>query len=423
MRVMNSTLKRRKSIDSQAASISAWCAVFDWPSIVAAFSVSRHGPASSSAARRNTAARSSHGQRDQSSHAAAAASIASLHVLGAALVHVGEHVLLVVRHDRLLELSGRHVLAADHERDLDALVAHLLDAPLQALALGAAGRVVVDRLVAGGGRTEDRVGAHARRLRGVDLSHVLWIGGGQGSGKSSVAWALSRRFDLQLYNVDRRTWVHEARMPTTEFGMLSDGRAVGAADARADAGLVRHDLAASLPPRARGSPRRCRTHPDGDRRRRRSSSRPRFRPCCRAPDQALFLGSGSRRAGSTAAWSAGRCPGRPTASRARANATARDLLISARFAREARELRLTAFPADRPLAELIELAAEQLRAGDRAWPARGRSARRCGGSRTRSTATTGAALSRVARPDHAPGRAAARSPANAARPAAPTRSS
>ncbi len=41
---MNSTFQRKKSIDSHAASISAWCAVFDWPSIVAAFSVSRHGP-------------------------------------------------------------------------------------------------------------------------------------------------------------------------------------------------------------------------------------------------------------------------------------------------------------------------------------------------------------------------------------------
>ena len=73
---MYSTLKRRKSISSQAASISAWCAVFDWPSIVAASSVSRHGPASRSAARRNTDARSSHGQRDQSFHASAAAAIA-----------------------------------------------------------------------------------------------------------------------------------------------------------------------------------------------------------------------------------------------------------------------------------------------------------------------------------------------------------
>src|SRR6266550_2992443 len=76
MRVMNWTLKRKKSISSQAASISAWCAVFDWPSIVAAFRVARHGPASSSAARRKTAARSSHGQRDQSCQASPAAAVA-----------------------------------------------------------------------------------------------------------------------------------------------------------------------------------------------------------------------------------------------------------------------------------------------------------------------------------------------------------
>ena len=37
-------------------------------------------------------------------------------------------------------------------------------------------------------------------------------------------------------------------------------------------------------------------------------------------------------------------------------------MISARFAREARELRLAALPADRPLDELIELAAEQFHA-------------------------------------------------------------
>ena len=73
---MYSTLKRQKSISSHAASISAWCAVFDWLSIVAAFTTGRHGPASSSAARRKTDARSSHGRRDQSWCAARAASIA-----------------------------------------------------------------------------------------------------------------------------------------------------------------------------------------------------------------------------------------------------------------------------------------------------------------------------------------------------------
>ena len=53
------TLKRRKSMSSQALSISAWKTVLLCPSIVAAFSVSRHGPASRSAARSSTAARSS----------------------------------------------------------------------------------------------------------------------------------------------------------------------------------------------------------------------------------------------------------------------------------------------------------------------------------------------------------------------------
>jgi broad-specificity NMP kinase len=48
----------------------------------------------------------------------------------------------------------------------------------------------------------------------VDLSHVLWIGGGPGSGKSSVARALAERFDLQRYSVDEHDAAHEPRMPT-----------------------------------------------------------------------------------------------------------------------------------------------------------------------------------------------------------------
>ena len=73
-----------------------------------------------------------------------------LDVLGAALVHVGEHVRLVVRHHRRLGRAGRDVLAADHERDLDPLAAHLLEPPLQARALGAARRELAHRLVACG---------------------------------------------------------------------------------------------------------------------------------------------------------------------------------------------------------------------------------------------------------------------------------
>ena len=46
-------------MSSQALSISAWNAVFDWPSIVAALSRCRQGPASRSAALSRIAARSS----------------------------------------------------------------------------------------------------------------------------------------------------------------------------------------------------------------------------------------------------------------------------------------------------------------------------------------------------------------------------
>jgi len=80
------------------------------------------------------------------------------------LMDVCEDVLLVVRHHGLLQVAGRDVLAADHERDLEALVPHLLEAQLEAGALGTARRIVVDRFVAGGRGTEDRVAAHGPYL-------------------------------------------------------------------------------------------------------------------------------------------------------------------------------------------------------------------------------------------------------------------
>ena len=61
---------------SQAASISAWKAVLLWPSMVAAFSVDRHEVESSSAALRNTAARSSQGQDAHSRRASRVFAIA-----------------------------------------------------------------------------------------------------------------------------------------------------------------------------------------------------------------------------------------------------------------------------------------------------------------------------------------------------------
>ncbi|HEV2590658.1 MAG TPA: hypothetical protein VGU02_02075 [Gaiellaceae bacterium] len=46
----------------------------------------------------------------------------------------------------------------------------------------------------------------------MDLAHVLYIGGGPGAGKTSVSRALAYRWDLQLYNVDHRTWDHFHRL-------------------------------------------------------------------------------------------------------------------------------------------------------------------------------------------------------------------
>lgn len=52
----------------------------------------------------------------------------------------------------------------------------------------------------------------------MDLSHVLWIGGGQGTGKSSIARALAQRFELRLYSVDGHDAAHAPRMPSFVAG-------------------------------------------------------------------------------------------------------------------------------------------------------------------------------------------------------------
>jgi len=41
---------------------------------------------------------------------------------------------------------------------------------------------------------------------------VLWIGGATGAGKTSISRALAYRHDLQLYNVDHRTFDHQRRV-------------------------------------------------------------------------------------------------------------------------------------------------------------------------------------------------------------------
>jgi hypothetical protein len=55
----------------------------------------------------------------------------------------------------------------------------------------------------------------------VDLANVVWLGGATGSGKSSIARELARRHDLQLYNIDHRTWTHSARSGEGSFLTLS----------------------------------------------------------------------------------------------------------------------------------------------------------------------------------------------------------
>ena len=189
----------------------------------------------------------------------------------------------------------------------------------------------------------------------MDLSHVLWIGGGQGSGKSSVAWALSRRFDLQLYVVDQRVWVHEPRMPKSEFRALSmDERWVDATPQRMLDWFVttsRHRFRLVLED-LRELPESPLVVVEG----------PQLLPTTvsavlREPDQALFLVSelDEQRKRLLAR---GPILGTSDGLRARANATERDLMITRRYVREAVDLRLAVFEVDRPLDEMVELAVE-----------------------------------------------------------------
>ena len=72
---------------------------------------------------------------------------------------------LSVRHDCLERRSRPNLFAADDERDVELFAPHLLEAHAQLLALGRAGRVVLDRLVLRRRWTEKaRCGRHSQRL-------------------------------------------------------------------------------------------------------------------------------------------------------------------------------------------------------------------------------------------------------------------
>ena len=185
----------------------------------------------------------------------------------------------------------------------------------------------------------------------------MWIGGPQASGKSSIARALAERFGLQLYVVDHRVWVHEARMPATEFASLTmDERWVHATPEQMLEWFIAHSRH-----RFRLILEDLRALPDGPSAIVEGPQLfPRFvAAVLGSADQALFLQpdlAGMRERllarGPMAATSDGL--------RARENATARDQLIAVLFAREARELRLPTLPVDAPLEEMIERAGAML---------------------------------------------------------------
>ena len=50
------------------------------------------------------------------------------------------------------------------------------------------------------------------------MDNVLWLGGGCGSGKSSIARELTHRLDLQLYAVDAHGYDHHLQLGGEDLG-------------------------------------------------------------------------------------------------------------------------------------------------------------------------------------------------------------
>jgi hypothetical protein len=88
--------------------------------------------------------------------------------LKARLVEIAEHVRVSMRHHRLPELAGAHVLAVDHQRHLDCFRGHPCQRRLQAGAFRRSGRIAFHRLVGGNGGFRDRKG-HGRLQAGPPL--------------------------------------------------------------------------------------------------------------------------------------------------------------------------------------------------------------------------------------------------------------
>ncbi|HEY6492355.1 MAG TPA: hypothetical protein VIZ43_03720 [Trebonia sp.] len=76
-----------------------------------------------------------------------------------------------------------------------------------------------------------------------DWPPMLWVGGGQGAGKTTLSWHLSRANDLPLHPVDLWNYDHQARLPAGDS--LDEQLARGpeaAADAFESASLLRLEL-------------------------------------------------------------------------------------------------------------------------------------------------------------------------------------
>src|SRR5207249_527441 len=86
----------------------------------------------------------------------------TIHLGRSALVHLREHVVLVVWHDRLEGVAGSSLLAADDACDVEAVGFHLLQPPGELDPLRRSGRVIANRLVLGARRAEDPGSAHCR---------------------------------------------------------------------------------------------------------------------------------------------------------------------------------------------------------------------------------------------------------------------
>ena len=153
-------LKRRKSIISHAASISAWWAGLRL--VEHRRRVQRRAPRPGEQLGRTEEDRDALVPRSRRPLRVGVArgGDRALDVGCVAFRDVGEHVRAVVRHDGLEGRARLDALAADHERDREALARHLGEPAVQVGALGRAGGVRPHRLVDGRWHAEDRRGAH-----------------------------------------------------------------------------------------------------------------------------------------------------------------------------------------------------------------------------------------------------------------------